>query len=170
MKIEELFEKKSEKPGTYAGVHFSPETVRSIQDFMKEHSVPHPVDDDKLHTTVLYSRKHCPNFEARGDIKPPIFGEAEEFAIWPSRSGTNCLVLKYKCPDLVARHKALMDEHNATYDFPEYVPHVTFSYDSGDLDVATLNTERALKSLAKLEIVNEYGEDLNEDWANNSST
>lgn len=168
MKINELFEDK--KPGTYSGVRFSPSTNKLIHQFINTYSIPNPVKANKLHSTVLYSRKHCPKYKARGTIHPALLGEAEEFVMWPSQEGKKCLVLKMKCPELVARHKELMAEHNATYDYPEYVPHITLSYDCGDdFNVTDLNAERALKSLAKLEIVEEYQQDLDEDWADKAT-
>ena len=65
-----------------------------------------------------------------------------EFDVWetsPTQGAkTRCLILKIDCPELVARHKELMDEHEATYDYPVYQPHITLSYDIGDLDINDL--------------------------------
>lgn len=154
-----------DKKGTYAGVRFSTATVNNIQKYIENNKIPNPVGSTKMHTTLLYSRKHCPDYEPAGDLDPPMIGKPTKFAIWPSQpdengNPNNCLVLEYKCPDLVKRHKELMKEHDAEYDWDEYKTHVTFSYNVKDLDIKDLPTFED-----DLEIANEYGEDLNLDWA-----
>jgi hypothetical protein len=76
--------------------------------------------------------------------------------------------MKFKCEELNARHKELMDEHDATYDFPEYKTHVTLSYDIGDMDETKLPD--VIKTIGEMKIVKEYGEDLDLDWAKNNTS
>jgi len=166
MKLEELYEKDKKmtehKQGTYAGVRFSPETKESILNFIKKYKVPNPVSESKLHTTVLYSRKHLPNYKAQGKIDPPYIGKPDHFEVWKTRdTGKNCLVLKYKSPELVERHKHLMKEHGATYDFKEYIPHITLSYDIGDMKLEDFGKP---EEIGKIEIVEEYMQPLDLDW------
>ena len=174
MRISELLEKR-QKSGTYAGVRFSPSTNKLIHKFVNTYSIPNAVKPNKLHTTVLLSRKPCPNYKPLGKLLPPMYGEAEEFVVWPTRGEngppSKCLVLKYKCPELSDRHTSLMKQHEATYDYDEYVPHVTLSYDIGDdFDIASLNKANILNSLNKLEIAEEYYEPLDEGgWADKAT-
>lgn len=169
MKLEELQlieEKEENKPGTYAGVRFCDDTVNRIKTFIEENEIPQPVPDEKLHSTVLYSRKHLPDYQAAGDLEQPYEGTPTEFDVWesqPDEEGvtSNCLVLQYDCDPLVERHNSLMQEHGATFDFDEYRPHVTLSYDVGDLDLSNLNPS----NIGPINIVNEYREDLNTNWA-----
>jgi hypothetical protein len=77
-------------------------------------------------------------------------------------------VLKYDCKDLNKRHKELMDEHKATYDFPKYEPHVTLSYDIGDLDIKQLPDIKEL--LPVINVIHEYGEDLDLSWSQTKGT
>lgn len=164
MKMSELFEEK--KQGTYAGVKFDTETNKALHKYMSDNDIPTSVRPDKLHSTLLYSRKHLPNYEPQGKIDPPWIGKPKKFDVWPSKdSGTDCLVLEYDCPELVKRHKELMKEHDATYDFPDFKPHVTLSYDIGDLDVSALPDIK--KAIPELKIVEEYKEDLDLNWAKN---
>ena len=168
--MEDLYEaKKEKKDGTYAGVHFSEATQTALKDYISDNEIPKPVPGNKLHTTVLYSRKHLPDYKPQGDIEPPYVGTPDGFEVWktqPDDDGntSNCLILKFKCPKLVDRHNALMKEHDATFDFDEYKTHVTLSYDIGDTDIKKLPPFEG-----KLELANEYAETLNVDWAKSNT-
>jgi hypothetical protein len=166
MKLDELIVEKKQPDGTYAGVHFSKETVEAIAAYCKENKIPNRTRHEKMHTTVLYSRKYLPDYEPAGKYEKPMIGTPTGFDIWPSKGEDpkNCLVLEYKCPELEKRHEELMKDHEATYDFDEYKTHITFSYDVGDLDIKTLP-----KFESKIEIVEEYGQDLDLNWADKST-
>jgi len=175
MKWSDLYEKEQteETRGTYAAVKFDKATVDALQDYIHENNIPNGVAPGKMHTTLLYSRKYCPDYTAQGKISPPWIGTPSELDVWPTKGKNRdepekrCLVLKYKCTELSDRHKSLMDEHNASYDFPDYLPHITLSYDIGDLDEKELPD--VTKFLGEIKIVDEYGEDLDLDWASKST-
>lgn len=168
LKLQEIFE-AAETRGTYAAVKFDEDTKDAILEYIKEHDIPNPISRDKMHCTVLYSRKYCPDYEPLGKIDPPWIGEPTKFEVWESRGKLRdeepkrCLVLKFKCDKLNERHKELMDEHDATYDFPEYKTHITLSYDIGDMDETKLPDIH--KFLDVIKIVEEYGEDLDLSWS-----
>ena len=167
MKLEELMEerRKAER-GTYAGVRYAPKTVEAIQSFLKEHSIPNPVASEKLHTTLLYSRKYLPHYEAQGSLENPIKAKFDCYDVWKtspqdeSQEPWNCLVMKLHSPELVELHEKYMKEHQATFDYSHYHPHITLSYNIGDLDVSNLPNFSEC-----LHIVEEYKEDLNLNWA-----
>ena len=156
---------ESQQKGTYAGVHFSESTKKAIEKYIKDNNIPNGVPKDKLHTTVLYSRKYCPDYVPCGKINPPLKGTPKDFDVWPAQDGNNCLVLEFVCPALVARHNELMKEHQATHDFPEYKTHLTLSYNLGDVDIHDLPP-----FTAPIEIIEEYGEDLDLNWAQRNAS
>lgn len=165
MKLTELKQQK----GTYAAVKFSDQTKGNIADYMAANDIPNPLPIDKMHTTLLYSRKYLPDYEPAGKYSNPMVGTPEQFEVWessPDEDGNRsmCLVLKFKCPELEARHEHLMKEHGATYDYDEYKTHITFSYNVGDMKVDNLP-----KFESDIEVVSEYGEDLNLSWAKDNS-
>lgn len=170
MRLIDLMEKKEQK-GTYAGIRFADDTVKQLRKFAKDHNIPNRVPHKKFHTTVLYSRKYLPDYKPAGEYEEAMVGKPKAFEIWPSQpdddgNKSHCLVLTYDCPALVKRHEDLMDEHKATYDFPDYKPHVTLSYDVGegyDLD------KLKVSDIDDLKIANEYSEELNLDWAKNNT-
>lgn len=168
MKLAELL-MEQDKPGTYAGVHFDQETIDKIIKYVKDNRIPDPVPRGKLHTTLLYSRKHLPKYKAQGKLDTPLTGVPDELVVWETNGKerneptSRCLILKYKCPALVKRHDTLMDLHDATYDFPDYIPHVTLSYDIGDMEIEDLPDPKTI--IDKLVIIEEYQESLNLSWA-----
>ena len=172
MKISDI-KTKEQKPGTYAGAKFDTETNKALHKYMSDNKIPNAIRPDKIHTTILYSRKHCPNYTPLGKLKHPWVATPVEFVVWKTNGadgGTpaNCLVLKLDCKELKDRHEELMKQHNATYDYDEYSPHVTLSYDIGDTDVSKL--PKIFDSVKHLNVVEEYGEDLDLNWAKNKGT
>ena len=169
MKIKEILEAEKKK-GTYAGAHFSEATKKALGQYCKDNNIPNAINPDKFHTTILYSRKYLPEYKAAGVYDPMMVGKPKDtFHAWktspsdPNAEKTNCLVLPFDCEALNARHKELMDTHGGTYDYDEYKTHVTLSYNVGDLDV-----EKLPPFGGDIEIVDEYQEDLNLDWAKNA--
>lgn len=143
--------------GTYAGVKFSTQTEDEIESFMEANKIPNPTPRNELHTTLLYSRKHLPKYAAAGKYKPPMIGKPVKFDYWETRESKKmCLVVEYSCKMLYSRHQELMNLHKATYDFDEYIPHVTLSYDCGSFRLA----EDVFGTFPRLEIVREYSEQL----------
>lgn len=158
---------EQQERGTFAGVRFSNSTAENLYKFAKDNDIPCPLKPTHLHTTLLFSRKYLPNYQAQGDIDPPYKGTPKSLEVWPTqpdRDGNkkNCLVLRFDCQQLVDRHKFLMDKHQATYDYPDYLPHVSLSYDVGDLDVDKL--PNISDYVSELEITQEYKDDLDLDW------
>lgn len=163
------FIRKTHHKGTFAGVHFDEESKDALMDFIKENNIPNAPERDSMHTTLLYSRRRCPDYEAAGKIDPPYVGTPTDYQIWESQEDedgdkTNCLILEFKCQELVDRHNSLMEEHNATFDFPTYKTHITLSYDVGDMQ-----TEVLPEYTGPLRMVEEYGEVLDVDWAKNNT-
>ena len=158
--LKSLLEGK-EPDGTYVGVKLSKDSMKKLSELQKAIDVPNPLDPEKMHITVIYSRKHLPDFKAKGKLEKPIKAKLDELDIFPSRDDKNVLVVKLKTPELTKRHKEIMKEHGATYDWDEYKPHVTLSYDVGDFDPKAHNLKDHLN---EIEIVEEYDEDLKLDW------
>lgn len=160
---------ENKNKGTYAGVHFSDETKDAVKEYIKENDIPNATPTDKLHCTLLYSRKYCPDYVAQGQLEPMMRGKPGAFQVWegqPDDNGNkpNCLIMEFDCVKLSTRHKELMDEHDATYDFDEYKTHITFSYDIGEMDIKDLP-----EYSGPVDIVEEYGEDLDIEWAKNNA-
>jgi len=155
--------------GKYVGVRFTPETKQTLSDIIHKEKVPNSIDIEKLHSTVAYSKgSNIPGYEVSGEFEEPIRGEIKEFDIFPSQDGCNCLVAKLNCPELDDLHNQTM-EHGATYDYDEYIPHVTLSYDAGDWSKDDLNKLTKKYKGTKIDISEEYETEIEEDFGKSSS-
>ena len=121
-----------ETNGLFACVNFSDDTVAALTEYQKANNVQNPLEDD-FHSTVVYHTKPLPKFQALGDIDwqgkftgLDIFNHDED--------GGNCLVIKFSCPELEQRWKDCCDM-GAEWDYDEFRPHITLSYDAGDIDL-----------------------------------
>lgn len=126
MRLFELQEPKT-TAGLYVAAYFTPETESSLEQFLHDHAIPEPIPADKFHTTIVYSRKAV-YWRAETDINQPA--EPLAWEVWLDHKKKHILVLKLKSGYLFDRHKLAMDR-GASYDFPQYNPHITFSYDVG---------------------------------------
>ena len=159
MRANEFITESKKKPGTFAGVRFSPKTKKALSKYITDNNIPNPVIASEFHATLLYSKKHCPDYEAAGKIDPMYKGKPGKFAIWGD-DDESVLVLKFDCPELAARHKELMKEHDATFDYPSFKPHLTLSYNAEGIKIKDLPA-----FTATIEIVSEYSSDIEENWA-----
>lgn len=149
--------------GTYAFVTLDTHTKQRLHQLTSELNLPNAVRPDKYHVTLLYSKKSLPEYEPKGVYHSPIIAEPGEYAVFlQDDDNTRCLVLKLECPVLVNHHKYLMARHGGEYDFPDYIPHVTLSYDIGSLDIDTLPP--ISKYLTEILLVEEFGEPLSDNW------
>ena len=145
--------------GTYAAVKFSKTSVNSVMKYIKDNNIINPVSVNELHTTLLHSKRHLPNYIAKGKIDPAYMAKPVRFDLWKTQSGIKyALVLVLNCPELINRHVFLMREHSASYDYPEYTPHITLSYNAGtDLDL-----NRLPQFTGDIKIIEEYSSELEE--------
>lgn len=153
-------------PGTYAAVKFSEKTIESLVELQEKLGIPNPLASSEFHSTLLYSRKNLPNYIPIGELTPVVTSDTEDFTldIWPSNGGDkNVLVLIYPCEWLSSRWKELMEEHDATWDFPDFTPHVTLSYNVGEWQPDQKVVHFA--SRKPIVIVEEYSSDLDEDYS-----
>lgn len=167
MLLKHLYEgPERRQPGTYAGVRFDPDTIERLQELQSDLGVPEPLGSADFHSTLLYSRRFCPDYKAKGELSPVITSDDTTFKleIWPSNSGEkNVLVLQYTCEWLEERHAELMDKHRATWDHPDYIPHITLSYNVGEWTPKDYTVKFGNKK--PIVIVEEYQEVLDLEWS-----
>jgi hypothetical protein len=151
----------SPSKGTYVGLR----VLQPANDRLYQHCLDNGIEvkksmfDRRLHVTVLYSRKHCPNIRPDRDITH-YNARFSSYDVFTGQNGKYALVMKLSAPGVTARHLKLMAEHGATYDYPEYLPHITLSYD--------YDMPRAVGIAPfphNIILSEEYVEDLNLDWS-----
>ncbi len=111
-----------------------------------------------MHVTVTYSRNPVNWMEMgeswNSDITVPAGGARISEAFGPEK---DTLVLSFVSSDLTWRHEAMV-EKGATWDWPDYQPHVSISYDF-DGDAESIDPWRGEITLGP-----EIFEQLDEDW------
>lgn len=159
MRLEEIIINRlveGPEDGTFAGFHLYDQDAQRLHQFALENEIPNPEPANKLHVTSMFSRKYIPDFKALGKLKSPMRATPIE-----ARKFGEALVIVLDAPEVVARHKYIMDNYSeATYDHDEFIPHVTLSYDCGNFDPETLD----VSSLGMITLVEEYTNDINPDW------
>jgi len=140
--------------GLYAAVTFTDLTTSQLLNITK--SIPN--GEKEFHSTLLYSRVSLPTYVPQGEIFPVWEAPSSLYSLekWIDTDGKTILVLTYSCKNLEDRHSYLMNKHNATYDFDEYKPHITLSYDiPEEFNIDNINIEEL-----EIQISNEYAEKL----------
>ena len=146
------------EPGLYVAAFFDEESNNKLAEYMRVNNIPEPVNTASLHTTIVYSKVPVPNFEPNHSVDIDVDTTHATFECWEMRNGARCLVLKYFSPYLHFRFQEAMQD-GAMYDFDEYKPHVSLSYEMpADFDVSTLPPLGF-----PLKIVGEYSEPLIQD-------
>jgi hypothetical protein len=160
MNIKTLIEQQDN--GVYIGCHYVDDSVRLIDSLAKSIGI-HDFKPDTMHTTIIYSGK--PGGEHPGFEKTPITGSAriKGIEIFKSRQNTNVLVVTLDSPFLSSYHHTFMAEHNYTYDYDEYKPHITLTYAYASDEIPVISDEFMNKILTVSEI---YYEPLNLNWVN----
>jgi 2'-5' RNA ligase len=124
------------KQPLYVAVEPDEATKRLLTKIQNRYTVPHAYSPDKMHCTLIYSNKPC----GLPQMNPKTVYRAQfdKFDFFDQRNGKRCLVMKVKSPELLSRHNSLMKEMKASYDFPEYLPHITLSYDCEKFDASVM--------------------------------
>lgn len=133
--------------------------IRLRNHFMLQ-GVPDVLPVDDFHSTIVYSTKAPVNYERIGSVNiPRIYAMPVGLECWPTKTGKNALVMRLYCPRLNDMHNSLMDKHELSYDFDEYKPHMTISY-----DIKLFDWEKLSQFNSPIEFVNFYDDEIDEDW------
>ncbi|UOX40520.1 RNA ligase [Aeromonas phage GomatiRiver_11] len=115
--------------GTYVACKFIDETLDYIQQIQEELRVPNPVPRDELHSTIIYSTVNVPFIP---DDAPEKLASTAYLRVFETPT-KNVLVLAYESDYLQKRHY-YGELLGATYDFEEFIPHITIAKDIGPLE------------------------------------
>jgi 2'-5' RNA ligase len=121
--------------GTYAELVPDSTTRAMLSNLATKLGIANITPYDKFHTTLIYSKKPCPDMQDLDGTPFPHSARIVGLETWDTQQGTRCLVALVKCPEAIALHHSLREQHGATHDYPNYQPHFTLSYDCGDGDL-----------------------------------
>lgn len=161
--VMQLLESAEYSSGVYCSARPSQSTKDALRAFCAAYDIPNPISADEMHATLIYSEKGSHNFEHEESYKTLIKAKFAGFEMFGEDK--NVLVVKLKSPELTKRHNYLMDEYDLSYNFDEYRPHITLSYDAAGIDISKLDPYYG-------DLILE-GEDANEldlDWSPDNET
>jgi len=159
--MKSVLEYLTKEKGLYVAVR--PTSDKIINDLKKTFGINNAHND--YHVTIIYSRTYD-DIEVNPNKK--YLAKLDKLHLF----GEDFLVVMLDCPELVQHHKELMNTHNLTYDYDEYIPHITLSYNaqkecSKEL-LDKLNGGVLVNDFNGLEVSltlsDEYQEDLNLDY------
>ncbi len=140
--------------GLYVARYLTPRCAKKFVNWAKEQGFPNIVPEEKLHTTIVYSRKPIELSPDEGTLK--ISGG--ERTIEPL-GNEGAVVLMFQSFKLKDRWEEAISE-GASWDFPSFHSHITISYDAGNFDFSNI-----IPFSDDLEFQAEVHEPLNIDWA-----
>lgn len=126
MKTLKELRKSLSKSGTYASFKLSQASKIDLFNHVTFIGIPEAVDKEQYHATVIYSRKEIPEAYEYNNLEGSFIAFGKEWKIFPSKDMGKCLVLLLDFPSAVGYHTQFMDM-GATYDYPEYLPHITIA-------------------------------------------
>lgn len=141
-----------EKDITFLAVKLDEQSEDLLLKWAENNNIKNINPRDDLHITVVYA-EGLYDIKPLGEIDPPWIIYPRKFAIFPNiKDDTNCLVLKVSSYELVYRHFKLKDKFKFPWKFPDYIPHITMSYDAGDIDPDQFDTDK----IPALTIIEEF--------------
>jgi 2'-5' RNA ligase len=113
--------------GTYVSLLLSEESQRDLVKRFRLLGIMRYDDPYDFHCTVCYSRKPIP--DVKHYIFPmPVHARVDKWDVFPTQAGGKCLVLRIESSMVAQIHYDIRQAYGATYDYPEYKPHVTVRY------------------------------------------
>lgn len=148
---------REEEKGLYIAVKYNQSANDDLMDFIKKYNIPSVLKPEDFHTTLIYSRKYAEINELDDNLGDnEIVAYPKGLEVFETFDKKRALVIKLDCNYLEDRHKYLMGKYELTYDYPEYIPHITLSYDIGEM-ILPKNVEFP----KFFRISSEYQEELN---------
>lgn len=133
--LEDVTEKYAD--GVYCSARPTQSTIDALKSFCAAYDIPNPISGSEMHTTIIYSRQGNPDFTCIPEYETEIKAKFSGFDMFGKDKDS--LVVKMKSPELQKRHKSMMKEFDLVYDFDEYIPHITLSYDAAGFDISKLD-------------------------------
>lgn len=122
-----------EESKTYCCAIFDSQTNKKLKQYCQKYNIPNIPSD--FHSTIIYSRVNV-DFEPLEFVGVTIPSYNTGVSKWKTEKSW-IIVLTLNSKWLHYRFREAK-ELGATWDFPEYAPHITLSYDAYDYDIKKL--------------------------------
>ncbi|HBP0226685.1 TPA: DUF1073 domain-containing protein [Pseudomonas aeruginosa] len=138
----------------------------AIIDWAKAQGFKTTLPAEDLHVTVAYSKTPVDWMAVAQAWTNKPNGNLTSSAGGPrmvEQFGEGAIVLLFNNTELTWRHQDILDA-GASWDWPDYQPHITFTYQPGSVDLHQVEPYRGV-----IELGPEIFEELREDWADKLS-
>lgn len=148
---------REKEKGVYVGCIYNQSASDDLMNIIKKYNIPSTLTVDDFHTTIIYSRKYADIENLNDDMEDSeIVAYPKELHVFNTFDNKRALVIKLDCEYLENRHKELMKKYNLTYNYDEYIPNITLSYDIGEMSIPDIEEFPRF-----FRIQSEYKEELN---------
>lgn len=113
--------------------------------------VPNVLDKGYFHVSYLSSLNKT---NIKFDENVHHIATIDRLAVWKTKDKKNCLVLIVKSDEISKYHELILN-HGVKDMYPNFIPHISISYDIGDFDYKTLklvNDDILIDIMYKLEL------------------
>ena len=132
MRLAQLFEDTT--PGTFVGLRLTHESNAQFTDWLAQTGVVDPNPPDLHHVTLILGKdKKLDHTPIR--YTPVIQADPSTYEIAHYGPDEDIPVLKFKSDILYKRHMKLRAKYDVEWDFDDYTPHLTLSYEPQRVDV-----------------------------------
>lgn len=136
-----------------------------IHEWMKAQGFKSALPENDMHVTEAFSKTPVDWTQVQGNSNPVVIHNLPSSAICLKRLGENgqAVVLCFQSPELTERHQYFRNA-GASWDYPEYQPHVTLTYQADGVDLDDIEPYRGAIHLGA-ERFDEIKEDANKEYA-----
>lgn len=120
----------------YVHRNLTPDCAARFTQWAKQQGFATVVPLDDLHVTVAFSRAPLdwmPLGNAAPTVRVPAGGPRVVEGLGPK----GAVVMLFRSAELEVRHADILN-HGASWDWPSYQPHVTITYQGGDIDLSSV--------------------------------
>lgn len=122
--------------GTFVGARLTGDSNSRLIEWINQKAIKNPATPDALHVTVALNKTEKFQHDPIRYV-PSIPIDPSTFSIDMFGPEKNVLVLKFQSPFLTKRHFSLREKYGFPWDWDDYSPHLTLSYDSDNEDPGT---------------------------------
>ncbi len=118
--------------GTYACVNLSDRHSKKLAAWLQDNlkHIEHPINNDRhpFHATLMFSRNLLPTLKDE-KVKLPVLARGVEWKLFdqPNRDDKALVLILHSDGILEELHERFMQLPGATYDFDDFIPHLTVS-------------------------------------------
>lgn len=160
MKIKELYESLigEHKSGSYVDMRLDDKSKDKIGDLIRDIGLDNPTPRDKLHVTLMYSKKPSSKFYERSEKSVKV---GNKYSLQWFGENKDALVLVLEDADDLHKRHSELKAYGMEHSWPDYSPHVTLAYKQ-DSEVGLPDMREY--NLGSLRFVDEQINELDLNW------